>query len=275
MVTETKQEIINKYLNGLGIWSLKKQYGITATTVKNILKENNVRVRGYDEYNYRRFTLDETCLDQIDSELKAYYLGFFFADGCNYYETSYKNNLNRITIRILNTDRSILESFAKNLYKTNKEVTVIPRSQKNDKWQDIASLEIQSKRISKALHEFGATSNKSLTLQFPTCIPDELMNHFLRGYFDGDGFISDYESKPGSRPRFSVIGNKEFMEGFQDVLVKNTGLNVNKLMTKPKIPTIRILEYGGTNVVKTIREYLYKDATIFLERKKQRFDKII
>lgn len=275
MVTETKQEIINKYLNGLGIWSLKKQYRITATTVKNILKENNVRVRGYDEYNYRRFTLDETCLDRIDSQLKAYYLGFFFADGCNYYETSYKNNLNRITIRILNTDRNILESFAKNLYKTNKEVTVIPRSQKNDKWQDIASLEIQSKRISKALHEFGATSNKSLTLQFPTCIPDELMNHFLRGYFDGDGFISDYEPKPGSRPRFSVIGNKEFMEGFQDVLVKNTGLNINKLMTKPKIPTIRILEYGGTNVVKTIREYLYKDATIFLERKKQRFDKII
>lgn len=275
MVTETKQEIINKYLNGLGIWSLKKQYGITATTVKNILKENNVRVRGYDEYNYRRFTLDETCLDQIDSELKAYYLGFFFADGCNYYETNYKNNLNRITIRILNTDRNILESFAKNLYKTNKEVTVIPRSQKNDKWQDIASLEIQSKRISKALHGFGATSNKSLTLQFPTCVPDELMNHFLRGYFDGDGFISDYESKPGSRPRFSVIGNKEFMEGFQEVLIKNTGLNINKLMTKPKIPTIRILEYGGTNVVKTIREYLYKNATIFLERKKQRFDKII
>ena len=103
----------------------------------------------------------------------------------------------------------------------------------------------------------------------------ELMNHFLRGYFDGDGFISDYESKPGSRPRFSVIGNKEFMEGFQEVLIKNTGLNINKLMTKPKIPTIRILEYGGTNVVKTIREYLYKNATIFLERKKQRFDKII
>ena len=60
MVTEIKQEIINKYLQGLGIWSLRKQYNITATTVKNILKENEVRIRGYDEYNYRRFTLDET-----------------------------------------------------------------------------------------------------------------------------------------------------------------------------------------------------------------------
>ena len=127
----------------------KKQYGITATTVKNILKENNVRVRGYDEYNYRRFTLDETCLDQIDSELKAYYLGFFLQMVVIITETNYKNNLNRITIRILNTDRNILESFAKNLYKTNKEVTVIPRSQKNDKWQDIASLEIQSKEFLK------------------------------------------------------------------------------------------------------------------------------
>lgn len=275
MVTETKQEIINKYLNGLGIWSLKKQYGITATTVKNILKENNVRVRGYDEYSYRRFTLDETCLDRIDSQLKAYYLGFFFADGCNYYETDHKNNLNRVTLRLQDSDINVLEIFAKDLYKTNKSITIIPRSKKNEKWKDIASLEVQSKRISKVLNDYGATSHKSLTLQFPTCIPDELMSHFLRGYFDGDGFISDYEPKPGSRPRFSVIGNKEFIEGFQQTLIKNTGLNLNKLMLKRSTSNLRILEYGGTNVVKTIREYLYRDATIFLERKKERFDKII
>lgn len=274
MVTEIKQEIINKYLQGLGIWSLRKQYNVTATTVKNILKENEVRIRGYDEYNYRRFTLDETCLDQIDSELKAYFLGFFFADGCNYYETEHKNNLNRVMLRIQDSDINILNVFASDLYKTNKPITVINRNKQNPKWQDIVCLEIQSKRISKALNDYGAVSNKSLILQFPTCVPEDLMNHFMRGYFDGDGFISDYEPKPGGRPRFSVIGNKEFMEGFQKTLIKSTGLKENKLMLKPNTPSLRILEYGGTNVVKTIREYLYNNATIYLDRKKQRFDKI-
>lgn len=274
MVTETKQEIINKYLNGLGIWSLKKQYGITATTVKNILKENNVRVRGYDEYNYRRFTLDETCLDQIDSELKAYYLGFFFADGCNYHDTK-TNNAFRLTLRLQDRDIKLLERFAVELYKTNKPINIIYRSKQNEKWQDVANLEIQSKQISTKLHEYGAIAKKSLVLQFPTCIPKEYMNHFLRGYFDGDGFISDYAPKPGMRPRFSVVGNKEFIEGFQLELIKGTNLNLNKLMNHAKTGNLRTLEYGGTNVVKTIREYLYKDATIFLERKKQRFDKII
>lgn len=274
MVTEIKQEIINKYLQGLGIWSLRKQYNVTATTVKNILKENEVRIRGYDEYNYRRFTLDETCLDQIDSELKAYFLGFFFADGCNYYESEYKNNLNRIVLRILHSDINILEKFNNDLFKTNRPLLLIERSKQNPKWQDISGLEIQSKRISKALNDYGAVSNKSLILQFPTCVPEDLMNHFMRGYFDGDGFISDYEPKPGGRPRFSVIGNKEFMEGFQKTLIKSTGLKENKLMLKPNTPNLRILEYGGTNVVKTIREYLYNNATIYLDRKKQRFDKI-
>ena len=274
MVTEIKQEIINKYLQGLGIWSLRKQYNVTATTVKNILKENEVRIRGYDEYNYRRFTLDETCLDQIDSELKAYFLGFFFADGCNYYESDYKNNLNRIVLRILYSDINILEKFNNDLFKTNRPLLFIERSKQNPKWQDISGLEIQSKRISKALNDYGAVSNKSLILQFPTCVPEDLMNHFMRGYFDGDGFISDYEPKPRSRPRFSVIGNKEFIEGFQKTLIESTGLKENKLMLKPKTPNLRILEYGGTNVVKTIREYLYNNATIYLDRKKQRFDKI-
>lgn len=273
MVTEIKQEIINKYLQGLGIWSLRKQYNVTATTVKNILKENEVRIRGYNEYNYRRFTLDETCLDQIDSELKAYFLGFFFADGCNYYESN-SNNAYRITLRLQDQDINILHRFATELYQTNKPVTIIYRSRQNPKWKDIGNLEIQSKRISKALNDYGAVSNKSLILQFPTCVPEDLMNHFMRGYFDGDGFISDYEPKPGGRPRFNVVGNKEFMEGFQKTLIKSTGLKENKLMFHAHTENIRILEYGGTNVVKTIREYLYNNATIYLDRKKQRFDKI-
>jgi len=274
MVTEIKQEIINKYLQGLGIWSLKREYNITATTVKNILKENNVRIRGYSEYNYRRFTLDETCLDQIDSELKAYYLGFFFADGCNYYKSNYKNNLYRVLIRLQKEDEYILDIFRLLLFKTNKPLQHINRSSQNPRWKDISGLEIQSKNISKKLNEYGATDHKSSTLKFPTCIPENLMNHFLRGYFDGDGFISDYAPKPGSRPRFSVVGNKDFIEGFQKIIINNVGLNQNKLMLKPGTPFIRILEYGGTNVVKQIRDYLYKDAVFFLERKKKRFDKI-
>ena len=57
------------------------------------------------------------------------------------------------------------------------------------------------------------------------------------------------------------------MEGFQEVLIKNTGLNINKLMTKPKIPTIRILEYGGTNVVKQLENISIKMLLFFLKER--------
>lgn len=41
----------------------------------------------------------------------------------------------------------------------------------------------------KTLEEKGCGQNKSLTLEFPTYLSEEMLRHFLRGYFDGDGCI--------------------------------------------------------------------------------------
>lgn len=47
----------------------------------------------------------------------------------------------------------------------------------------------------------GCIPNKSLVLTFPNKhqVPENLINHFIRGYFDGDGSISY-----GIRERYSV-----------------------------------------------------------------------
>ena len=44
-------------------------------------------------------------------------------------------------------------------------------------------------KIHHDLEKHGCVENKSLILQFPTTVPEELMHHFIRGYFDGDGCI--------------------------------------------------------------------------------------
>ena len=64
----------------------------------------------------------------------------------------------------------------------------------------------------------NCTQNKSLTLQFPNFISDELMPHFIRGLFDGDGciwngkrkkaIIKDKTCKSGKRER--IIHNVKF-----------------------------------------------------------------
>lgn len=39
------------------------------------------------------------------------------------------------------------------------------------------------------LSKHGCVPNKSLILKFPTTLPNELVNDFIRGYFDGDGSV--------------------------------------------------------------------------------------
>lgn len=39
------------------------------------------------------------------------------------------------------------------------------------------------------LCKHGCVPNKSLILTFPRTIPDNLIHHFIRGYFDGDGSV--------------------------------------------------------------------------------------
>lgn len=50
-------------------------------------------------------------------------------------------------------------------------------------------LTIVNKNLVGQLLEMGLTNNKSLTVLFPDFLTTELMPHFVRGYFDGDGYI--------------------------------------------------------------------------------------
>lgn len=267
MVTEQKQNIINKYLGGQGIWSISKENNLNRNTIKNILNENNIRIRKHEEYNYRIYPLNENCLDQIDSEIKAYFLGFFFADGCNYYDHYLKNIKYKIRIQIQSNDDYLLDIFNKHLFYTTKPILKI-----KNKNQSV--FELQSKILSTRLYELGAISKKTYNLSFPI-IEEKYYHHFIRGYFDGDGFISDYPYKKQGRQRMSIVGCKDIIKYIQDIFINNIGLNPNKLMKNNKQEYLRILEYGGDKNMIKIYNYLYKDSTIFLERKKQRFEKIL
>lgn len=102
------------------------------------------------------------------------------------------------------------------------------------------------------LEKLGGIKNKSLVLNFPTSsiVPDYLLNHFIRGYFDGDGciwngkrkkmIVKDTSRPEGFRERivhnvkFTFTGNYEFINALQDKLVelkivnKKTKLNFSK-----------------------------------------------
>ena len=142
-------------------------------TFANYLRSKGISCR-------RKVFFDDTLFEDIDNEEKAYWLGFLFADGNITYDldkTKYKIELGLATI-----DYNHLEKY-KTFLKYNKDIKF--RSSTNS-----CRIIVGSKKACEDLIKLGCTPKKSLILKFPKNIREDLLSHFIRGYFDGDGSIS-------------------------------------------------------------------------------------
>ena len=130
---------------------------------------------------------------------------------------------------------------------------------------------IANKYISQRLVELGCGKAKTHNLNFPTKeqVPSCLIRHFVRGYFDGDGSVSD-----GRTPQVDIIGTTDFLLPLQDILFKELSFNKTVLNQRHKNVdnNIRSLQISGNKQCIKFRDWLYEDATIFLKRKKEIFD---
>jgi len=210
----------------------------------------------------------------IDTEEKAYILGLLYADG-----TIRKRKGDSYVVRIgLNTKDIDL------LYNINKFLSEYPvrqydRPNKHVKSgiQQISELSITSTRMYNDLLKLGVHENKSLTLNFPTenQVPKHLIHHFIRGYFDGDGSVYVFNRYNNARKKTYVtiesctVGTLEFLSEMSNVL------SICDICVKKEKRTVtNCYKYKLTGNVRCIKFYnfLYKDATIYLERKKEIFD---
>ena len=114
-----------------------------------------------------------------------------------------------------------------------------------------------------------AIQGKSLVLKFPLGLSKNLIRHFIRGYFDGDGCI--HISKKEKTYHFSIAGTRRLLRPIQKILIKNCGLNKTKIMQKRNT---YYLAYCGRIQVPRILDYLYKDSITYLDRKYKKYLRI-
>lgn len=212
-------KIINEYLTGKYHLSyFKEKYGITPSKLKTLLKHNNTFRLAPGEAN-RIYNFNEKILEKIDTEEKAYFLGFFYADG----SVDFRKGVFSITIQ--KEDDYILKRFYK-LFECDRKVYYCY----NKKYQkEYARFYLTNKKVLNPLAlKLGLEPNKTFKINFPSdeIVSHHLKKHFVRGYFDGDGCFS-LPKKDIRQSRFSVLGNKNFLEGMADFLEKETGLQFN------------------------------------------------
>jgi hypothetical protein len=81
---EQKSILVEKYKTGnYTCVDLAIEFGIADTTCANIIRKANIHVFNNQSVLQRKYALDESFFDIIDSEAKSYFLGLLFADGCN------------------------------------------------------------------------------------------------------------------------------------------------------------------------------------------------
>lgn len=240
-----KKEAINHYNLGLKCKQIAVKMQLDIRTIGKWLKKE-----GFVYSRYNKANINSSVFSKIDTESKAYWLGFIFADGYVSENSNFELGLGLKDLIHLEKFKEFLQ-FEGKIYIDNK----VGRCR----------LCFQDVKIVEDLKKTGCINKKSLVLTFPK-IKDELMHHFVRGYFDGDGCISS----PERSISVQIVGTKNFLESIHDLV------NIPKYKIKHRqlkhAKEVNISVFSGEDA-RNFGKYIYYNSTIQLERKKERFTK--
>lgn len=250
-----KQLAKDFYSNLITHSDMQKGIGFSEPTVNRLLKDHGLWQK--KTQHTKSYPYDEAFFETIDTEEKAYFLGFVMADGCVYIG---KKGDRMLRVEIHKKDREILEKFAKALK------TLRPLKYR----KDYVDIRVFGRKILKDLKRLGCVQRKSLILKFPdsTQVPDHLIHHLVRGYFDGDGTVC-YGKRTGSHYywiKLAIYCSHFFAKKLCNLL-NNEGIYTVKTK-KGSIAEVRVV---GFTTTKLAYDYIYKDSSIWLKRKRDKF----
>ena len=210
----------------------------------------------------------------IETEIQAYLLGIIASDG--------SINLERhtVTLHINEMDKELFDLFkiiSPNAYTqeckaTESKATIHGRTVKN---KGSIRLCISSKILIEDLYKLGIEQNKTYKeMHIPEQIPENLINHFIRGYFDGDGCITYSIRKPNPKNRelnYRVTGRFEICSKLSNILIDFQRYLSNTNISYIKRDNMYNLNTCSRNIIKQIYHYLYDNSSFYLSRKFNKF----
>ena len=231
-------------------YQIAEKYGVSPNTIGDIVRKFDVKV---DHNTSSHKNINENFFDNIDNQDKAYILGLLYADGCN------SENRHLISIALQEEDGYILEKM-RDVMDSDVNIRFIDWKKKRPNCKNQYTFRIENKHLSKRLAEIGMVQRKSLVLEFPD-LKDELIPHFLRGYFDGDGHIAKRKGDYNT----SFISTYNFCKKAQEILEQH---DINGVIRNYHTNGITMtFQISNKRNSKKFLDYIYKDANMFLIRK--------
>ena len=230
------------------------------------------------------YKINKNYFDKVDSQDKAYWLGFIWADGY----ISKRERVGRIEycmkISVSEIDKDHLHKFKTSTESTHpiKYYELSKGSFPSDYKE--ARFFISSLYMCEILYnDYGIIPRRSNVDKTISKIPKEYMHHFIRGIFDGDGSFSYYLHKETQKkggvqfttsPCLLDIIEENFIEA--GLCADFSRKHYKRHKEENKDVNCRTLGFSGVPQSKRILDYLYTDSNgLYLDRKHDKYIQFI
>lgn len=214
-----------------------------------------LNIYGYSSDRHYQVNYNREKFKSIATEDEAYWLGFILADG---YLDEKRNTLQ---IKLAKKDEDHLKKFISFLGCNDYDSRIkecVGGAYSRD--SPCCVVKICSKDIVINLKQYGIFQKKS-GIETPYHFIDEkLIKPYIRGIFDGDGWI-----KSTDEFGFGFCGSYAVLSYIKEMISKYS-VDMDKVSIRHE-GKIYNLSTGGRNKTIEFFDWLYKDATIFLNRK--------
>jgi hypothetical protein len=238
---------------------IAEKYNVCPVLIGRLLKTHGIESRTPEEA-HRKYPINENFFDIIDTEEKAYFLGFLYADGCNHKDANY------VSLGLEHSDKEILFKLAKLIYKEDPDEHVKIQDRTHENKGITAYITINSKHVCGQLEKLGCPQAKTFLLEYPEWLPKNLDRHFIRGYFDGDGGLNIKKTQGST---IKITSTLQFVKKIEKIITND--IKVHFCFYKAKNSDVYDVYTSGDRQVKKILDWLYKDSTIYLQRKHNKY----
>lgn len=244
---------ISHYQGGQSFQEIGAAMGVSGNAIRGLLSRRGVASRTLSAAR-RSLQCNHAYFDESLDESRAYWLGFILADGC-VTESSYGvTKMCSIALSIIDKDHLIKLKAALG---SEHKLTEIKR----DGVVNIVRFTVSSSELVASLARYAIVPRKSANHEFSDLVPENLLQHYFRGYFDGNGSISRHK---GSKWAITNTASERFLSRFLDWIEGHVGGHRATISFSDGIHRVA---WTGTHRCKEILDLMYQDATVYLERK--------